>query len=65
MYKLITDRGTDREETLWEGNNLTVGLQKLNKERAASDADDFLVIELLRVKDNGELQAERIFRFKE
>lgn len=63
MYKLIIDRGTDNEETLWEGNNLTVGLQKLNKERAACDADDFATIELVRLKDSGELQVERIFRF--
>lgn len=63
MYKLIIDRDTATEETLWEGNNLTVGLQKLNKERAASDADDFTTIELVRIKDNGDLQVERAFRF--
>lgn len=64
MYAVIQDRGTATEETIWEGENRSVADQKFNTHKNSCEKGDFEVLEIVRAKDDGELQVERTFRFK-
>lgn len=63
MYFLYVDYGYVTERLIWQGNSLTVGIQKFNAEKRASEKGDFDVLDLARFADDGEFITEKTFRF--